>query len=138
FFASLCSKPGVCRRRPPADIGDDRCDMQRRGAGDARFSRLARDIYAHAEAVAVLARPCYRADAAKLDRLEAYAARRLGLVVTADVVERVDALVGPYSDIGRGRDLCHAGEIIRRHRLLEEIEAGSIHGAHVSDGLVDA
>ena len=69
---------------------------------------------------------------------EADAACGLAVVVPADVVERVNAFVGADSDIGCGGDLCHARELIRRDRLLEEIEARPLHGAHVSESLLDA
>ena len=64
--------------------------------------------------------------------------RDRAVVVPADVVERVNAFVGADGDIGCGGDLCHARELIRRDRLLEEIEARPVYRAHVSDSLLDA
>ena len=99
---NIFGQPGMGERQRPADIGDDGCNVERRCTGDARFARLARDVHAHAEAVAQLAGLGHGADAAELDGLEADAARGLSVVVTADVVERMNAFVGADRDIGCG------------------------------------
>ncbi len=70
-------------------------------AGDAGFAGLARHVDADAELLAQAARRHHAAHAAELDGLEAHAARGLALVVAADVVERMDALVGADRDPAR-------------------------------------
>ena len=72
-----------------------------------------------------------RADAAELDRLQADAARGLALVMAPDVVERMNAFVGADRDVGCRRHRRHAGEVVGRHRLLEEIETRALDRAHI-------
>ncbi len=117
----------VRQGQAPGDVRNDRCDMQRRGAGHARLAGFARNVHAHAEAVAQPAGRYDAANAAELDRLQADAARRLAVVMPLDVVEAVDAFVGADGDLG-GRGLCrrHAVEIVRLDRLFEEIEAAAL------------
>src|SRR5262249_31681247 len=76
---------------------------------------------------------------AELDGFEAPPARGMALVVVADVLERVDALIGADGDFARrGRDCRHAGKIIRRHGLLEKIKASIGDAAHVLQRLLRA
>src|SRR2546430_107573 len=71
--------------------------------------------------------------------LAAPAPRGGPLVVAADVLERMEALVGADGDVAcRGCHGGHAGEVVRLHRLLEEIEPGIGDRAHVLHGLLRA
>src|SRR5436305_14681711 len=79
------------------------------------------------------------AHSAELDGFEAHPARGMALVMAADVLERMDALVGADGDLARcGRDRRHPGKIIRRHRLLKKAEAVLADCAHVLHCLVPA
>src|SRR5262245_55706788 len=109
------------------------------GAGDAGFAGLGRDIDVEPASVAQPPRLGRTAHAAELDRFEAYPAGGMALVVAANVLERMDALVGADGNVARrGRNGRHAGEVVRLHGLLEEIESGISDRAYVLHGLLRA
>ena len=108
----IFAERGVRQRQRPGETGNDGRCMQRRGAGHARFAGLAGDIHAHAEAIAEPRRFDHAADAADLDRFQADAARRLVLVMAANVVERMNAFVGANGGIACRGNLRHAGQIV--------------------------
>src|SRR5215467_5925158 len=87
------------QRQSPIYIGNDRCNVQCGRAGDARFSRLARDINTHITAVTQASRFDQSTDATQLNRLQAYAAGGFVLMVPFDVLERMNAFVGTDRDV---------------------------------------
>src|SRR5262249_60452482 len=81
----------------------------------------------------------HAAHSAELDGLQAPPACGSMLVVAADVVEGMDALVSADRDLACGGCDCrHAGEVVRRYRLLEEIQPGIGDRAYVLHRLLRA
>jgi len=100
---------------------------------------LAEDIDIEPQRLAQAACRHHAAHAAELDGLQAHPARGVALVVAANVVERMDALVGPDRDPARrGRHVSHARDVVRMHGLLEEIEPGIGDRAHILPRFVGA
>jgi hypothetical protein len=62
-----------------------------------------------------------RAEAAQLDCFQTDAARRLALVMPPNVVKLMNAFVGADRDVRCRRHFGHAGKIVRRNGLFEEI-----------------
>ena len=107
------------------------------GGREAGLAGLARNIDRHAKLSAQPACGKQAGQAAKLDRFEAYSARGLALMVAADVIERVNALVGANRHRARCGDAAHAVKIMRTDGLLEKIEAAIAEATHESERGVD-
>ncbi len=135
-------KPFMGKREAPGDLRQRRGNVHCRGAGDARFAGLGGDIDLEPELITQAARLHYRTHAAKLDGFQARPAHGVLPVKAAQVLERMNALVGPDRDVagcvGSRRHCRHAGDVIGADGLLEEIEACIRDRAHILHRLLRA
>src|SRR6185312_6101922 len=132
----ILSQSGMREGQRPCNVWNDGCRMKRGGARNAAFSGLAGNIDIHSKSIAKVARLLDAAKTAQLECLQADSPRGLMSVVVFDILNCMNALIGPDGNIGGGGNPGHALEVVGRYRLLEEIKSGPVHRADIGERLL--